>query len=152
MMAIDHPQRTRFGWLMRLVAWDGIVPWMIWCFPFLIRWVFPGWRGAVELSAIILPVLGLLIRLVIGVQAIQINYCSPTWRAAQRVALIIGLLVLGLIDGVMIISHLLPQGFPIATWNDRIVWICLGVVYLSAMLFAWYPGRAPVIHAARQGS
>jgi hypothetical protein len=62
-------------------------------------------------------------------------------RRVQFAFLCLGLLVLALIDCVLMLSHIMPNGAAWATRSDRIVWAILASFYLTSMTIAMYPGR-----------
>ena len=126
---------------MRLITWDGVLPVAIWCTPFLVGWLFPNRRGAIELTAVLLSVVAFVVRYQVGRHHIASNGCRAAVRRVQMCLLCFGLSALALIDAVMILTHVMPQGAAFAATADLIVWAGLYAVYLTAMTLALHPGR-----------
>lgn len=128
------------SWLLRLVAWDGLLPVVIWSSPFLIALLLPNKRGAIELTAIVLPIAALFLRFRAGRRYIAANHCGPILRSLQIGVFCLGILVLFAVDAVMILTHVMPKGAMFATTDDLVVWAVLYAIYFTAMAFAMYPG------------
>ena len=127
-------------WLIRLIAWDGVLPAVVWSVPFVIHALMPNCRGAVEICAVVLPIVAFFVRFVMGCRVIDSNHCGTLLRRIQVVVLCIGILPLLLIDVFMVLANVMPQGAVIATWEDLIVLAVLYTIYFSAMAIAMYPG------------
>ena len=106
--------------------------------------LLPNQRWVIELTAILLPVAACVIRLVVGRHYILNNHCSRGFRVLQTALLILGLLVMGLVDCVITLMHIMPQRPQFVGPKDFIVWGALGVIYLCSMIVAMYPGKATV--------
>src|SRR4051812_40647542 len=78
------------GWLLRLLTWDGILPACVILTPLLIETVLPNRRGAIELVAVALPIVGFFTRIVVGTRHINRNRCGNRLRGVQRCALCLG--------------------------------------------------------------
>lgn len=130
-------------WMLRVLAWDGVLPLLVWIAPQVVSLVLPGRRGAIELAGIGLPIMAFLLRFHAGYRMISTNHCGPRMRAAQVGALFLGIFVLVPIDAMMILSHELPPGTMFRTSTDTLVFLALFAFYLSAMTIAAYPGREP---------
>jgi hypothetical protein len=129
-------------WVIRIVKWDGILPAVVWTSPILVQLLFPNVRWAIEIVAVILPIIALLMRFMIGKRHIDSNRCKPLTRRLQLAVLCIGSIVLLLIDSVMILTHVMPKGAAFATTGDVIVWSALYGIYVASMTIAMYPGPA----------
>jgi hypothetical protein len=128
------------SWLIRLIAWDGVLPVAILSAPFLVRWLIPDNRSAIELTAVVLPLVAFFVRYQVGRRHIASNDCGPVVRRVQVVVLCLGIFVLVLIDAVMVLCHVMPKGAAFTTTTDLIVWMVLYAIYLAAMALAMYPG------------
>jgi len=138
------------SWLKNVLFWDTLLPACVAIAPILIKGLFPTMRGALEVTAVLLPVAAFGCRLLAGRRRIATNRCSGPTRKIQLAAFILGLFPLALIECVVILSGLMPNGFPIRARADRIVFAALLSAYLAAMVFAMYPGRSPVATGGRE--
>jgi len=128
------------SWLLRLFTWDGVLPASVWSAPFLVEWLVPNNRGAIEATGMILPAAAFLIRLQVGRRYIASNGFGPVMRGFQVGVFCLGLFVLVVIDAVMVLSHVMPKGEAFRTTADCIVWAALYATYLTSMAVAMYPG------------
>ena len=129
-------------WLLRLAAWDGMLPAVVWSLPLVAMQLLPGRRGPVELLGVVLPITAFLIRFFVGVRAIRSNHCGRIFRGLQGISLWAGLFLLLIIDTLQILRLVMPPG----AFKDRESLISLLVfysIYIVCMAFAMYPGRAP---------
>ena len=126
-------------WFFRVLGWDGVLPVCVFFIPNVIELLFPNKRGALELTGVLTPAIMFVLRLIAGKRNLAANHCSATERSIQLCFFYFGILELGFIDGVLILSHLMPQGFVFS--NDLIVWVILISAYLMSMTIAMYPGR-----------
>ena len=124
-------------WLRRLIAWDGVLPALIWMIPMTVAKLLPGWRGPLEVLVISLPVTGAIARFFIGKRMISRNGCGRATRCLQWVALCAGILMLVLVDLLMILRCVMPQG-PVGG-ADPFVGL-LFLIYLLFMAIAIFPG------------
>ena len=139
----DHEFRVIGLWPLRIVLWDGVLPVVVWLAPFVVRFLIPNRRGAIEITAIVLPIAAFLFRLHVGRRQIARNRCGDWMRRFQLVVFCVGIVVLVLIDAVMVLIHVMPPGAVFATPGDRIVWACLYGIYMTSMAIAMYPGPHP---------
>jgi hypothetical protein len=136
-------RQVNFGfWLLRVITWDAILPLVVALVPTLIILIFPNRRGFIEITSVMLPVGAFLLRAINGKRQIARNRCSQTVRAFQFCVFVVGILPLVLLDCVMILSHLMPDGAFLATTTDRLVLAVLVAIYLVSMIVAMYPGSA----------
>jgi hypothetical protein len=136
-------RRINYGqWVLKLVAWDGVLPVVVLLAPFVVKLVFPNHRDVMEVTAVILPIAAFFIRFFVAQHCISSNQCTPLVRLFQIVSLCMAILVLLLIESLMILAHEMPKGAMVATTADWIVWVVLFSVYLACMSFAMYPGHA----------
>jgi len=113
------------SWLLTIISWDGLLPPCILLVPYLIDVLFPNIPDAIVIAAVLLPITGFVVRLVVGIRHIETHQCSTSFRANQRWFLILGISVLVLIDACLITSHLMPNG---AVCADRTEGIVLAVL------------------------
>ena len=107
---IRYGGRIKWGsWLLTIISCDGLLPPCVLLVPYLIEILVPNNPGAIEVAAVLLPIMGFLVRLVIGIRRIKTNQCSESIRAIQLCFLILGICVLVFIDSFLIISHLIPN-------------------------------------------
>jgi hypothetical protein len=130
------------SWLLRILTWDTVLPVAVVFIPNGIALLFPNRRGILEVTSVVLPVGAFLLRLVAGKRQIALNRCSEIVRKFQFCIFFLGILPLVLIDCVVILSHLMPDGALFATNTDRLVWTVLIAIYLVSMAVAMYPGSA----------
>jgi hypothetical protein len=129
------------SWLLRVVAWDGLLPAFVALVPTMICALLPNNRGVIEIAAVVLPIAAFFIRVSVGTRHIASNTCGTIVRRLQCFVFIVGIIILALIDSVLILTHVMPKGTPFATSSDCIVWMVLVLVYLTSMTVAMYPGR-----------
>jgi hypothetical protein len=130
------------SWLLRILTWDTILPVAVAFVPTAIALFLPNRRGVMEIASVTLPIAAFLLRLRIGKRQIDSNRCSVAVRKFQFCVFFVGILPLVLIDCVIILSHLMPNGALFATSGDLLVWAILAAIYLASMTVAMYPGSA----------
>lgn len=130
------------GWLVRLITWDGVMPVCVIAAPFIIESVLPNRRGAIEIAAVALPIVGFLVRILVGASHIRGNCCGQWLRRIQFCMLWFAVFVLVFVDALLILAHVMPRGALVANRGDRIVLTTMAAIYLFAMAVAMYPGRA----------
>jgi hypothetical protein len=127
-------------WALRVLAWDAVLPICVALLPMGVELLFPDHRGAIELTAVALPVTAFPLRAWAGIHHIKSNYCSYKVKIFQLGVFFLGVLPLALLDSVLIMSHLLPGG----AWGNKEIWTILrfGIMfYFIFMVVAMYPGR-----------
>ena len=127
-------------WFGRVLAFDGILPLVIWFAPWLVSIVLPNRPGVIEVLSVFLPVMGFLIRYITGRSLIRANECSPPFRLVQNVLLGLGLVLLALIDCVVVLIYVMPRGALLKP-DDWLVMAGLGTVYFMLMAGAMFPGH-----------
>jgi hypothetical protein len=137
MMAAKVQYRS---WLLRVTAWDGMLPAFVVVVPSIVELLLPNHRGAIEFTAVTLPIVAFFTRLVVGQRHIDSNNCSAAFRLIQFWVFFLGVFPLVLIDGALVLSHVMPKG--VFTREDSLFFAVLYSVYLVAMIIAMYPGRA----------
>jgi hypothetical protein len=130
------------SWLIRLFAWDGMLPAGIVLAPFGIEFLFPNNRGIMEITAVTLPVMAFLLRIVAGLRRIDSNRCSVSVRRFQYCAFCFAILPLVLVDCAVILAHVMPAGAVFADAKEVVIWGAIYLSYLLLMTFAMYPGRS----------
>jgi hypothetical protein len=134
--------KIKYGsWIFRVLGWDGLLPACVILILTVIDFLFPNNRGAVEITGVATPAMMFILRLIAGKHHIATNHCSVTFRRIQLCIFYFGILVLGFIDGVLILSHLTPKGALFVDRQDLVVWVALFSIYLMSMVVAMYPGR-----------
>jgi hypothetical protein len=109
--------------------------------PNLIETLFPGRRGVLEITSLVVPALALAWRIGIGKRQIASNGCGRLVRSVQIIAFCLGILIIGFIEGVMILARLNPPGNMFNSPKDRNIWLGLAVTYLVLMAVAMYAAR-----------
>jgi hypothetical protein len=127
-------------WLLRVLAWDTLLPLIVAFVPYAIHLLLPKQRGILEVVAVTLPILAFFLRIRAGKPQIATNQCSERARAVQFGVFLLGVLPLVLVDCFMILSHLMPQGSLFATKTDLFIWATIALFYLTCMAIAMYPG------------
>lgn len=131
----------RFGkWLFRLFAWDSLLPVVVVLIPALVESLFPNRQGFIETIAIVLPIVAFFIRLRAGRRHIVKNNCTRAFRSVQFIAFFLAIFILALLDGVIVLSYIMPAGALFAG-DDNIIFAWMAGIYLALMTFAMYPGR-----------
>ena len=125
-------------WLLRVFAWDGILPVCVLAIPSIIHWALPNNRGIIELTAVTLPIVAFVVRAAVGYRHIAANNCSREVRAVQYSVFYLAIFVFVLVDCVMILSHLIPKGA--VGDGDYLIFSILIGSYLLLMTVAMYPG------------
>ena len=127
-------------WFGRVLAFDGILPLVIWFAPWLVSIVLPNRPGVIEVLSVCLPVMGFLVRYITGRSLIRANECSHQFRLVQNVLLGLGLVLLALIDCVVVLIYVMPRGALLKP-DDWLVMAGLGTVYFMLMAGAMLPGH-----------
>jgi len=104
----------------------------------MLQWLLPGRRVAVELAAIVLPIVAFFVRAVAGSRHIAANNCSPRFRQVQGAALALGIFVLLFIDCIAMLSHLIPQ---LKLQDYLMLYATCFTIYIVPMTLVMYPGR-----------
>jgi hypothetical protein len=131
-------------WIQRVAGWDGLLPGIVWGTSALVTSILPGDWNPLEalvlvLLAVVLPIGSFLLRLRFGWQAIQSNHCGPWIRSIQYLVFGLGVSLLCLLDGMMVLYQVVPQGAGVlGEWKPLVV---IYLIYLSMMIVAMYPGR-----------
>lgn len=129
------------GWILRVVAWDGLLPLFVVSVPVVLLHVFPGRRELVNNAMVFGPTIATILRVFEGYRIIVTNRCTPAFRACQFVALAAGILILLLIELLLLHSHENPQRMDFKT-EDLIFISGMFGSYLLVMGLATYPGAA----------
>jgi hypothetical protein len=134
--------RVGFGtWALKVLTWDAVLPACVVFIPMGVQLLLPGRRGAIEITAVILPIAALFLRFRAGKRHIDSNRCSRRGKLIQLSVFCLGILPLVLTDCFFILSELMPRGALIAHRRDQIALAVLFSIYLVAMIVAMYPGR-----------
>ena len=138
----ESEQNTTFvQYLVRLIAWDGVLPVVLWLVPIAIQKLVPNPGIWIAVTAVFLPIFAFFIRYLVGISYINQNHCGKVMRKLQTVAFCLAILGLIAVDSLMII---LQEVAPMAKggWDPRMLELLLVVylAYLSVMAFALYPG------------
>lgn len=131
-----------FRWIFDALKWDGLLPAIVWSVPMLIRWLLPNQRGPVEIAAVVLPIFAIVFRFYVGRKMIFNNNCGKAMRYVQMLALCVGIFFFFVVDALMILALIMPQGPP--TPDGVLIGVFLS--YFIIMLIATYPG--PETHEA----
>lgn len=129
-------------WPVRIVSWDGMLPLCVAFAPTVVALLLPGKRGAIEITAIVVPVTAFFLRVSAGRRHIASNRCSTSIRVLQGWAFALATLALVFGDCLMILTRLLPAK---DLFSPAELWLMVAVsypLYLMAMAFAMYPGRS----------
>jgi hypothetical protein len=134
------------SWALRVAAWDAVLPLFVMSIPFGLKWLFPEWRGLVELASVVMPIIAFLIRLTVGVGHIRSNHCSLFVKKLQVAFLCFGIMPLVFLECILALSALGP-GDPMFGRETQSTVMTMVFIYLFCMLIAMYPGSAPVASA-----
>ncbi len=131
-----------YGWIFNVIAWDGLLPVAVWLVPTVITLLFPRLRGAVEMTAVALPIAAFFVRYFVARRRIHSNHCTRVVRWAQLAVLCVAIFALVLIDAFIILTRIAPAGVMLGGGGDLITAVVLIALYLTCMAFVMYPGRA----------
>jgi hypothetical protein len=139
------PTRINYrAWLVRVIAWDGVLPLLLWLSPFLVRLLVPGInKDAGVLLAVPLPICVFFIRIWFGARHIDANRCEK-FRVIQYYCFLFAILVLLFVDALLLALHgELDENWAAYLSLLRDLSIPFAV-YLALMAVAMYPGREPI--------
>ena len=139
------------SWLLRVVAWDGVLPLVLLGLPHGIHFLFPEAAGAIEILGVLLPIAAFFTRLVVGFRHIRENHCPALLQQLQYVVLFLGILGLVMFDAVMILQLNLPQG-AMQPGDLLVLFGIVFAIYLPCMILAMYPGREAVARTEQVGN
>jgi hypothetical protein len=132
------------SWILRVVAWDGILPLLVWMSPGFIKALAPKNQRESDALVVMFLVAILFLRFRAGSIYISSNNCTPGIRKLQFVIFCIAISWLLLVDLIMILMNMGPPP-PVRDPNEplAIFLILLGfyLAYFMLMLFAMYPGQ-----------
>ena len=129
------------NWLARLLAWDGVLPLVVWAIPAILNAALPQNDKLAVLVAVLLPSVALLVRFYVGYGMIEANRCSPKFRRVQQTCLWIGLVILMLLDSLLItLLSLNLQGPGIPLGAIVVIFLIFYLPYLAFLAIAMYPG------------
>jgi len=132
------------NWLARLLAWDGVLPLIVWAVPAILNFALPQNDKLAVTVSIVLPIGALLVRFYVGYHMIEANHCSPGFRHVQQACLWIGLFILMCLDSLLITLLSLNLQGPGNAHGDIlaviVIFVILYVPYLGFLTIAMYPG------------
>ena len=128
-------------WFWRVLAWDGILPLIVWIAPYLLAQILPN-REEPRMLGIILTAIGVfLLRWFMGSDHVASNHCSSPIKQLQYGCFFAGLVVMLLMDALLLALHGLMQ--PGEWLGMAIILVLPFSLYLVLMAIAMYPGREP---------
>ena len=127
-------------WLLRIATWDGLLPICVAFAPLGIKLAFPGLRGAVEITAVVLPISAFFFRVKIGLRHFVANRHVWIVRMLQAATFTMAIFLLVFLECFVILSHIMPAGALFVAKEDRVVGAMLYSLYLGSMAFALFPG------------
>lgn len=133
-------------WLMRLFGYDGLLPAVVFLLPATLSLLFNAW--VIELTAVALPVMAFFYRSALGLDLIEQNRCRHLFRALQKTALFLGLIVLLLVDAFVILVWSIPVGA--MKFGDYRITLLMYCLYLFLMAAASFPGLRKVGKVSEQ--
>ena len=119
---MDNNRLDVRSWLLRVLAWDGLLPVGVVLTPALLALALPNNHGAIELSSILLPVTAFLARYNAGKRHIARNNCSDVVRYLQFFVFVIGICGLALIEAWLILTHVMPNGAALLIKATAMCW------------------------------
>lgn len=129
------------GWILRVVAWDGLLPLLIVSTPVVLLHVVPGRRELANNAMVLGPTIATILRIFEGYRIIVTNRCTSAFRACQFAALALGIFILLLIELLLLHAHEHPGGMDFRA-EDLLVISTMFGSYLLVMGLATYPGAA----------
>ncbi len=130
-------------WFGRLLAWDGVLPAVVWAIPVVVQFFVRDHDGLCMMLSIGLPIVALLVRYHVGYSIIEENHCSPWFRKVQVVCLCVGLFILMCLDSLlMLLLSLNLKGNPESEAGVLIgIFVMFYIPYLAFLAVAMYPGE-----------
>lgn len=125
-------------WLLTVICWDGLLPLVTAVLPLVVKLIAPNNRGAIELMAIILPVVFFLFRMTVGFKRIRDHQVPEALRVLQYALFFTALFLLALIDALLVLIQIMPAGA--FNQQDQLIAAAMFCIYLVAMTIAFYPG------------
>jgi hypothetical protein len=153
-MSVDNSNIDRFElppltrWMIRVIAWDGILPIVIWLLPIVMAYLLPpNRRDFIAMPAVIVPIAAFLVRGAVGFRYISQNHCGKYLRICQGIVFAVAIFLMVFVDCFGMLMHALPAGAPPPQPHEwQVVFVVFGtafLIYLAAMTFAMYPGMPP---------
>jgi hypothetical protein len=136
---VERKRLDLLSWLLRVIAWDGLLPVAVVLTPTIIELLFPHNRGLIEPAFLWLPIAAFGTRYVVGKRHIMSNACTPTLKHMQFLAFVLGICALFFIETWLILLRLMPWAV-VFEGGDKTVMGILVMIYLTAMVIAMYPG------------
>jgi hypothetical protein len=141
----ELPLLTR--WMIRVIAWDGILPLVIWLLPLAMSLILPpNRREWIVIPAVVLPIAAFFIRGAAGFRYIGANYCGRGLRIVQGTVFTLAIFLMVFVDCIGMLMHAINGAPPMRSLELRVAFIVFGSIflaYLAAMTFAMYPGKPP---------
>ena len=130
-------------WLKELLCWDGLLPCVIWGVPWVLSTLFPNQRGPIEVCAIILPIVGVFVRLIRGM--VLIGQTSKTWYRwlSRFVCFLLGITVLCVLDAFVILLNIMPPMPPPKDAWDFAAMALPFAIYFVLVGYALFPETYP---------
>ena len=127
-------------WVLRVCAWDGLLPACVLFVPILVHVLLPNNRGLIDFVGLTFPVGAFFIRLFVGTRHIWSNGCSNAFREVQACLLYLGVFVFVLVDTMLILSHEVQGVF--ANRDDNITMVVCVSIYLVCLVSQCTPDEA----------
>ena len=127
-------------WVLLLLTWDGILPLVMVLTLWVTRLIWPGDMMARDFAVVLIIILGLFVRVIVGLSHIRDNDCSAFMKRWQKRVLYLMAFFLLLMDALLTeieFNARMPKG-------DAIFLLVSAVIYLSCMAFVLFPGRKQV--------
>lgn len=131
----DSQDITVGRWMLRLFAWDGLLPPAIWLVPMLFRNLMPRNDMALVFAIVLIPIAALFVRYSVGMKYIRQNRCGAIMQWFQIRVLWFAILIMVLVDILAIAMQ------DIVPFEEQVAFaLAAYVIYLPLMAFALYPG------------
>ena len=128
-------------WILLLLTWDGVLPVLMALTPWVTRLIWPGDLMARDFAVVLIIILGLFVRVIVGLSHIRGNYCSAFTKRWQKRVLYLMAFFLVFMDMMLSIIDFGPR----MAKGDIIFLLVWVVVYLSCMAFVLFSGRKPMV-------
>ena len=126
--------------VLRMLAWDGLLPLVVLVVPYLVRLVLPQFPDAIVVAAIVVSIVAFFLRVYIGCCYICANQCGKWLRRFQLLTLNLGVFTLMFVETLVMVLQDLPGNANVGI-GLLIVLAPFYAFYIACMLITLYSGE-----------